>query len=68
MFLTVYFGAAAAHLTRMAGEDHAHWTEEGIGLLLGLVACAGLVLQVGSMAWREIHVAEAEARDETGPR
>lgn len=62
MFLTVYFGAAAAHVTRMAGRGHAHWTVEGIGLMLGLVACAGLVLQVSSLAWRELSVADSESQ------
>lgn len=61
MFVTVYLGVAAAHVTRMAGGRHAHWTAEGIGLVLGLAACAGLVFWVTSLARRQIQAAEREA-------
>jgi uncharacterized membrane protein YdjX (TVP38/TMEM64 family) len=60
MFMTVYLGAAAAHVTRMAAGAHAHWTLEGAGLLLGLGACVVVVLQIASMAWRQIQAAGAE--------
>ena len=54
MFLTVYLGVAAAHLTRMRGQAHAHWTDQGVVLLLGLAACAAIVFAVSSLAWRRI--------------
>lgn len=60
MFLSVYLGVAAAHVTRMAGASHARWTAEGIALMLGLAACAGLVVQISSMAMRQVRAAEAE--------
>jgi uncharacterized membrane protein YdjX (TVP38/TMEM64 family) len=60
MFLTVYVGVAAAHVTEMAGQGHDHWAVEGVGLLIGLVACAAVVLQISSVAWRQIHAAEQE--------
>jgi len=66
MFLTVYLGVAAAHVTRMAGTAHAHWEIEGIGLLLGLAACAGLMLQVSRLAWAELEAAEPERAESSG--
>jgi hypothetical protein len=60
MLLTVYLGVAAAHVVRMAGEAHTGWTIGGVGLLLGFVVCAGAVLRVSSLAWREIRAAQAE--------
>jgi uncharacterized membrane protein YdjX (TVP38/TMEM64 family) len=58
MFLTVYVGVAAAHMTEMAGQGHSHWAVEGVGLLIGLVACAAVVVQISSVAWRQIRAAE----------
>jgi uncharacterized membrane protein YdjX (TVP38/TMEM64 family) len=46
MFPTVYFGAAAAHVTRMAGTGHRAWETQGAFLLLGLGVCVLLTLQV----------------------
>jgi hypothetical protein len=54
MFPTVYFGAAAAHLTRMAGTGHREWETEGVLLLLGLGVCVLLMLQVTRRAWAAI--------------
>ena len=61
LFLTVYFGAAAAHVTRMAARGHRDWGVEGLVLGLGLVACAALVLQVTRIARREVREAEGGA-------
>ena len=33
MFLDVYLGTVAAHVTRMAGEGHSNWEIKGAGLL-----------------------------------
>jgi uncharacterized membrane protein YdjX (TVP38/TMEM64 family) len=51
---TVYFGAAAAHLTRMAGQGHRDWEREGVLLLLGLGVSVFVALQVASRAWAAI--------------
>ncbi len=61
LFLTVYFGAAAAHLTRMAARGHSEWELEGVALGLGFAACAALVLQVTRIARREVRAAERDA-------
>ena len=62
MLLAVYLGVAAAHVTRMAGESHESWTLQGASLLLGLVACAGVVAWVSRLAARQVAAAEREAR------
>jgi uncharacterized membrane protein YdjX (TVP38/TMEM64 family) len=56
---TVYFGAAAAHLTRMAGEGHGAWEVEGVLLMLGLGVCVALTLQVTRRAWAAIDARSA---------
>ncbi len=63
MFLSVYVGVAAAHVTRMAGASRETWTADGAALLLGLVACAVVVEQVSSLALRQVRAAEAETGD-----
>lgn len=62
MFPTVYFGAAAAHLTRMAGAGHRQWEAEGALLMLGLGASVFLALQVTRRAWAAIDAAEEAAQ------
>jgi uncharacterized membrane protein YdjX (TVP38/TMEM64 family) len=37
MLPTVYFGAAAVHVTRMAAKNREQWAIDGILLMLGLV-------------------------------
>ena len=54
MLPTVYFGAAAVHVTRMAGKGHREWEIDGILLMLGLVACVALALQITRRAWAAI--------------
>jgi uncharacterized membrane protein YdjX (TVP38/TMEM64 family) len=61
MFLAVYFGAVAAHLTQMAGGRHTQWTLETAGFVLGAVACVAVVWQVTSIAWRQVRGAEDES-------
>jgi len=69
MFPTVYFGAAAAHLTRMAGSGHREWETEGALFLLGLVACVLLTLQVTRRAWAAIDAEERRvASGRSAPR
>lgn len=50
--LDVYLGAVASHVTKMAGEAHAHWKVEGIALVLGLLA-------FGVVFWRIAKIARA---------
>lgn len=47
---TVYFGAAAAQVTRMAARGHREWETEGAFLLLGLGVCVWLTYQVSRRA------------------
>jgi uncharacterized membrane protein YdjX (TVP38/TMEM64 family) len=54
MLPTVYFGAAAAQLTRMAGHRHRSWEADGVLLMVGLVACVLVSLQVTRRAWSAI--------------
>jgi uncharacterized membrane protein YdjX (TVP38/TMEM64 family) len=54
MLPTVYFGAAAMHVTRMAGRGHKEWELEGLLLMLGLAVCAALALQITRRAWAAI--------------
>jgi len=53
-FPTLYFGAAAVHITRMAGTGHQQWERDGILLLLGLGVCVLLGLQIQRRAWAAI--------------
>lgn len=64
LFPTVYFGAAAAHVTRMAGSGHRQWAVEGVLLMLGLVVCVWLTLGVSRRAWAAIGAAEREGSSE----
>lgn len=57
MFLDVYFGTVAAHVTKMAGEGHGNWEVKGIGLLLGLVAIAVLSWRIARIAQAQIEAA-----------
>jgi uncharacterized membrane protein YdjX (TVP38/TMEM64 family) len=61
MLPTVYFGAAAVHMTRMAATGHADWEVEGILLMLGLAACAVLALRLTKRAWAVLDAAERAA-------
>lgn len=58
MFPTVYFGAAAAHMTRMAGQGHRHWEARGVALLAGLVVCALLTIVVTRRALKVLRAAQ----------
>jgi uncharacterized membrane protein YdjX (TVP38/TMEM64 family) len=58
MFPTVYFGAVAAHMTRMAGSGHREWETEGVLFCLGLVACVLVTIQVTRRAWAAIEASE----------
>ena len=54
MLPTVYFGAAAVHVTRMAGRGHREWEIDGVLLMLGLGVCVALVLEITRRAWTAI--------------
>jgi uncharacterized membrane protein YdjX (TVP38/TMEM64 family) len=54
MLPTVYFGAAAVHVTRMAGTRHQHWEIDGLLLVLGLGLCVGFSLWISRRAWAAI--------------
>lgn len=55
MFVDVYLGSAATHVTKMAGQGHSSWEAKGVGLILGLVAAA-------VVSWRITRVARAHIR------
>jgi uncharacterized membrane protein YdjX (TVP38/TMEM64 family) len=61
MLPTVYFGAVAAHVTRMAGTGHREWEAEGALFVLGLGACVLVTLQVTRRAWSAIEATERGA-------
>lgn len=54
LFPTVYFGAAAVHVTRMAGTGHREWETEGVLFLLGLGVTVLLTLEITRRAWATI--------------
>lgn len=53
MLPSVYFGAVAVDVTRMAGTRRPHWETGGL-LLLGLGLCAGLSVWISRRAWAAI--------------
>lgn len=55
LFVDVYMGSAASHVTQMAGQGHASWESKGVGLLVGLVA-------VAVVSWRIARIAQAQIR------
>ena len=61
MFLDVYLGTVAAHVTQMAGQGHTRWEAKGIGLLLGLIA-------VAAATWRITRIARARMGAAQGTR
>lgn len=61
LFPTVYFGAAAVHVTRMAAAGHREWEVKGALLMLGLLACVLVTLEVTRRAWAAIDAAERDA-------
>lgn len=67
MLPTVYFGAAAVHMTRMAGKGHKEWEIEGVLLMLGLGVCVALTLHVTRRAWAAIG-AQAGSEDAGAPQ
>lgn len=54
MLPSVWFGAAAVHMTRMAGTHHTAWERDGILGMLALGICAVLAMHVSDRARREI--------------
>ena len=62
MFVDVYLGTVAAHVTQMAGRGHTSWEAKGIGLLLGLVAVAAATWRITSIARVRIKAAQGTRR------
>lgn len=57
MFFDVYLGSVAAHVTKMAGDDHANWEAKGAGLIFGLIAVAVLSFRIVKIARGQIQAA-----------
>jgi len=57
--LDVYLGAVASHVTKMAGQGHAHWGVRGIALVLGLIAFGVVLWRIARVA--KAHLGEADA-------
>jgi len=55
MFVDVYLGSAATHVTKMAGQEHTSWETKGAALMLGLVA-------VIVVSWRITRIARARIK------
>jgi len=55
MFLDVYLGTVAAHVTEMASQGHANWAARGVALLVGLIA-------IGAVSWRVTKIAKNQIR------
>ena len=62
MFVDVYLGTVAAHVTQMAGRGHTSWEAKGIGLLLGLVAVAAATWRITRIARVRIKAAQGTRR------
>lgn len=65
MFVDVYLGTVAAHVTQMAGQGHTNWEAEGVGMLLGLVAVAAVTWRITRVARIRIKAA-SEAEQQHG--
>ena len=50
----VYFGAVAAHVTKMAGEGHQRWAQSGIALVLGLASLVVILFFVSRIAKKHL--------------
>lgn len=50
----VYFGAVAAHVTKMAGQGHQQWEQSGTALLLGLAALVVVLFVVSRVAKKHL--------------
>lgn len=61
MLAPLYLGAAAVHVTRMAGTGHTQWERDGVLALAGVAVCAGIALWVAHRAG-PMRVSEAQAR------
>ena len=68
MLPTVYFGAAAVHMTRMAGKSHKEWEIDGVLLMLGLAVCVALALQITRRAMAVIGAEPASEPTGVAPR
>lgn len=66
MFVDVYMGSAASHVTKMAGQGHTNWESKGVGLLLGLVAVAVVSWRIARIARAQIRAAGATQRPVEG--
>jgi uncharacterized membrane protein YdjX (TVP38/TMEM64 family) len=53
MFVDVYLGTVAVHVTKMAGQEHTNWETKGVILLLGLIA-------VFVVSWRITRIARGQ--------
>jgi uncharacterized membrane protein YdjX (TVP38/TMEM64 family) len=63
VFLDVYLGTVAAHVTQMAGEGHTSWEAKGIALVFGLFAVAAATWQITRVA--RVHIdAASEAKQQ----
>ncbi|KPK66336.1 MAG: hypothetical protein AMS21_02720 [Gemmatimonas sp. SG8_38_2] len=60
LVLDVYLGAVASHVTKMAGQGHAHWKGHGIALVLGLIA-------FGVVFSRIVRIAKAHLQQPDAP-
>jgi len=57
LFLDVYLGAVAAHVSKIASEAHGNWEIKSVILVLGLVAVAVLSWRITGIARRQIRAA-----------
>ncbi len=55
MFMDVYLGTVAAHVTEMAGQGHSNWEMRGAALVFGLIA-------IVVVSWRITKIANDQIR------
>ena len=60
MFMDVYLGTVAAHVTEMAGQGHSNWEIRGAALVFGLVAIAVVSWRITKIAKNQIRAAGVE--------
>lgn len=64
LFVEVYFGHLAKHVSKVAGNADSHSTAETVVKVVGFLAAVGVMVAIGRMARRAI--TEAEESDDKG--
>ncbi len=67
VLVNVYFGYAASHVTKSAGNADGHSTLQLIGTIVGLVVCTAVMISITRIATRAIADSEVDMQVEESP-